>query len=159
MDQYEYTQDSARAGMVFGVMTDVENLVVPSGVVFEFGEAVFVDTGDEETAYKPDSTDASLVFAGVSIINHRCTRDTEEQYLGFREMDVLTVGQVYVPVASGIANVNCANKKAYVTHGIVDANYKKFTISSNGTYDIGAYFRSNVNADGLARVELTRGLN
>jgi hypothetical protein len=142
--------------MVFGVMTDVENLVVPSGVVFEFGEAVFVDVGDEESAYKPDSNDASLVFAGVSIINHRSTSETVEQYLGFREMDVLRVGEVYVPVASGITS--CANAKAYVVHGIVDANYKMFTTSSNGTYNIGAYFRSNV-ADGLARVELTRGLN
>jgi hypothetical protein len=158
MDQYEYTQDPARAGMVFGLATDVENLVVASGLTFEFGEAVFVDAGDEDSAYKPDSTDSSLVFLGVSIINHRCTRDTEEQYLEYREMDVLVEGEVYVPVASGITNVLCANKKAYVTHGIVDANYKKFTTSANGTYDIGGYFRSNANADGLARVEL-RGLN
>jgi hypothetical protein len=157
MDQYEYGQDIARAGMVFGLVTDVENMTVPSGVTFEFGEAVFVDEGNETDAFKPDSTDTSLKFLGISMLNHRCTKESEEQYLEYREMDVLVEGEIYVPVASGITN--CANQLAYVVDATGSTEYKEFTTVNNAnTYAIGGYFRSNVNADGLARVEL-RGLN
>lgn len=155
MDQYEYTQDSARAGLVFGIETDVEAKVVASGVTFEFGEPVFVDEGVEDIAYAGDSTDASLKFLGVAMISHRSYKDSEDQYVAFQEMNVLTEGEIYVPVASGITAT--ANKLAYVVNLISDADYNKFTTTSGSNYDIGGYFRSNPNADGLARVEL-RGL-
>jgi hypothetical protein len=155
MDQYEYTQDSARAGLVFGIETDVESKVVASGVTFEFGEPVFVDEGVEDIAYAGDSTDASLKFLGVAMISHRSYKDSEDQYVAFQEMNVLTEGEIYVPVASGITAT--ANKPAYVVNLISDADYNKFTTTSGSNYDIGGYFRSNPNADGLARVEL-RGL-
>lgn len=155
MDQYEYTQDSARAGLVFGIETDVEAKVVASGVTFEFGEPVFVDEGVEDIAYAGDSTDASLKFLGVAMISHRSYKDSEDQYVAFQEMNVLTEGEIYVPVASGITAT--ANKPAYVVNLISDADYNKFTTTSGSNYDIGGYFRSNPNADGLARVEL-RGL-
>lgn len=155
MDQYEYTQDSARAGLVFGIETDVESKVVASGVTFEFGEPVFVDEGVEDIAYAGDSTDASLKFLGVAMISHRSYKDSEDQYVAFQEMNVLTEGEIYVPVASGITAT--ANKPAYVVNLISDADYNKFTTTSGSNYEIGGYFRSNPNADGLARVEL-RGL-
>lgn len=155
MDQYKYTQDSARAGLVFGIETDVESKVVASGVTIEFGEPVFVDEGVEDIAYAGDSTDASLKFLGVAMISHRSYKDSEDQYVAFQEMNVLTEGEIYVPVASGITAT--ANKPAYVVNLISDADYNKFTTTSGSNYDIGGYFRSNPNADGLARVEL-RGL-
>lgn len=155
MDQYEYTQDSARAGLVFGIETDVESKVVASGATFEFGEPVFVDEGVEDIAYAGDSTDASLKFLGVAMISHRSYKDSEDQYVAFQEMNVLTEGEIYVPVASGITAT--ANKPAYVVNLISDADYNKFTTTSGSNYEIGGYFRSNPNADGLARVEL-RGL-
>lgn len=155
MDQYEYTQDSARAGLVFGIETDVEAKVVASGTTFEYGEPVFVDEGVEDVAYAGDSNDASLKFLGVAMISHRSYKDSEEQYVAFQEMNVLTEGEIYVPVASGITAT--ANKPAYVVDDQASGDYNKFTTSNSGTYAIGGYFRSNPNADGLARVEL-RGL-
>jgi hypothetical protein len=155
MDQYEYTQDSARAGLVFGIETDVENKVVASGQTFEFGEPVFVDEGVEDIAYPGDSTDTSLKFLGVAMISHRSYKDSEEQYVAFQEMNVLTEGEIYVNVASGITAT--ANMPAYVVDLTSSGDYNKFTTDSTDNYDIGGYFRSNPNADGLARVEL-RGL-
>jgi hypothetical protein len=89
------------------------------------------------------------------MISHRSYSDSEEQYVAFQDMNVLTEGEIYVPVASGITN--CANKPAYVVDIQASGDYNKFTTDSSNNYDIGGYFRSNVNADGLARVEL-RGL-
>jgi hypothetical protein len=147
-------QGTGIAGELFGTDYNIETKVVPSGVEFAFGEPVFVDAGDENTAYEPDSTDASLLFLGVAVISHRSYKDSEDKYVEYQDMNVVDRGEVYVAVASGI--INCANAPAYVTHGVVDANYKMFTTSSVGTYATGGYFRSNA-ADGIARVEL-RGL-
>jgi hypothetical protein len=155
MDQYEYTQDPARAGLVFGTETDVESKVVASGQTFEFGEPVFVDQGVEDVAYPGDSNDASLVFLGVAMISHISYRDSEEQCVAFQEMNVLTEGEIYVNVASGISA--CAHKPAFVVTNQSSGDYNKFTTASGSNYNIGGYFRSNPNADGLVRVEL-RGL-
>jgi hypothetical protein len=155
MDQYEYTQDPARAGLAFGIEYEAEAKVVPSGVTFEFGEPVFVDEGVEDVGYAGDSNDASLKFLGVTMISHRSYNDSEEQYVAYQDMNVLTEGVIYVPVASGITN--CANQAAYVIDDQSSGDYNKFTTTSGSNYDIGGYFRSNANADGLARVEL-RGL-
>lgn len=155
MTQYANSQDSARAGLAFGIDYEAEAKVVASGVTFEFGNPVCVDAGVEDVAYAPDSTDASLKFLGVAMISHRCYKDSEEQYIAFQEINVMTEGEIYVPVASGISN--CANQAAYLVHNKSSADYGKFTTSNSSTYDIGGYFRSNANADGLARLEL-RGL-
>jgi hypothetical protein len=157
MDQYVQTQDTARAGLMFGIDYDAETLVVPSGLVFEFGDPVFVDAGVEEYAFYPLSTDASLKFLGVAPISHRCYKDSVEQYIAYQDMNVVTLGTIWVPVASGISA--CANQAAYVVDLASDGNYKKFTTTNSAdTYATGAYFRSNANTDGLALVEL-RGLN
>lgn len=156
MDMYEYTQDPARAGLAFGIEYDAEAKVVPSGVSFGFGEPVFVDAGDEETGYPGDSNDASLKFLGVTMISHVSYRDSDEEYPAYQDMNVMTKGMIYVPVASGITN--CANQAAYIVDDQASGDYNKFTTSNSGTYDIGAYFRSNANADGLALVELAGGL-
>jgi hypothetical protein len=147
-------QDAGIAGSLFGTDYNIETKVVPSGLTFEFGDPVFVDAGDENTAYAPDSGDASLLFLGAAVVSHRSYKDSEDKYVEYQDMNVVDRGEVYVAVASGI--INCANAPAYVTHGKVDANYKRFTTSSNGTYATGGYFRSNA-ANGIARVEL-RGL-
>jgi hypothetical protein len=148
------SQDGSIAGMMFGTLGDIETKVVASGVTFEFGEAVFVDSGDENTAYEPDSTDGSLKFIGVAPISHRSYDGSEDQYIAFSDMNVLTKGQIYVAVASGLTTI--ANSAAYVINVTGNAQYKKFSTSSSNAYDIGGYFRSNV-VDGLARLEL-RGL-
>jgi hypothetical protein len=149
-------QDNDVAGAIFGTEMDIETKVVPSGVTFAFGSAVFVDAGDEEKAYVPDSTDGSLKFLGVAPISHRSYDGAEDVYVAFQDMNVLTKGQIYVTVASGLSAI--ANATAYVIDDLNDAQYGKFTtLNSAATYAIGGYFRSNV-ADGLARVEL-RGLN
>lgn len=157
MNQYEQTQDPARAGLMFGIDYNAETAVVPSGVTFEFGDPVFVDAGVVGVAYVPDSTDASLKFLGVAPISHRSYKDSEEQYVAYQDMNVITKGTIYVPVASGISA--CANQAAYVVDLISDGDYKKFTTTNSAaTYAVGGYFRSNVNDDGLALLEL-RGLN
>lgn len=156
MDMYEYTQDPARAGLAFGIEYDAEAKVVPSGVSFGFGEPVFVDAGDEDTGYAGDSNDASLKFLGITMISHVSYRDSDEEYVAYSDMNVMTKGVIYVPVVSGV--VNCANLPAYVIDDQASADYNKFTTSSSNNYDIGAYFRSNANADGLALVELVGGL-
>lgn len=148
------TQDANVAGAMFGSDFDIETKVVASGASFAFGDAVFVDEGVEDTAYEGDSTDTSLKFLGVAPISHRSYDGSEDEYIAFQDMNVLTRGKIYVHVASGLSAI--ANAAAYYTDAIVDANYGMFTTSSNGTYDIGGYFRSNV-SNGLALLEL-RGL-
>jgi hypothetical protein len=145
------TQDAGIAGTIFGSDFNIETKIVASGVTFEFGEAVFVDAGDEETGYAPDSSDASLKFLGVSVIS-----GYEDKYVDFSEMNVLTRGEIYVTVASGLTTI--ANQAAYVMDDKNDSKYKKFTTANvGGSYSIGGYFRSNVSG-GLARVEL-RGIS
>lgn len=142
------------AGMTVGVDMDIESKVVASGVDFEFGDPVFVDTGVEDTAYDGDSNDASLKFLGVAMISHRSYTDSEDKYVAYQEVNVLTKGMVYVNVASGLSAI--ANSAAYVVDDTTSGDYEKFTTSNSGTYDIGGYFRSNA-SNGVALVEL-RGL-
>ena len=142
------------AGMTVGIDLDIESKVVASGAEFSFGEGVFVDEGDADTAFEADVTDTSLKFLGVAVISHRSYDGSEDKYIGCQEINVLSKGMIYVPVSSGLSAI--ANLPAYLTHSKVDANYGNFTTSSASTYDIGGYFRSNV-ADGVALVEL-RGL-
>lgn len=148
MTQYQNTLDEMRAGTIFGPVLRAEAKVVPSGVTFEFGDPVFVDAANENQAFEPDSTDTSLHFLGVAILSH----NADNKYVEYQDMSVLGKGEIYVHVASGI--VNCANQPAYVGNLIGDAAYKKFTTSSSNAFDIGGYFRSNANADGIARVEV-----
>lgn len=155
MTQYQQTIDQMRAGTVFGVIEGCETKVVASGQTFEFGEPVFVDAGVEDIAYPGDSNDASLVFLGIAITSHRSYSTSAEQYVAFQDMNVLTEGEVYVYVASGITA--CANKPAYAVDNQSSDDYNKFSTSAGGNYDIGGYFRSNPNSDGLVRLEV-RGL-
>jgi hypothetical protein len=151
------SQDVARAGLCFGVgELEVETKVAASGVTFEFGEAVFVDAGVEDVGYAPDSIDTSLKFLGIARISQRSFVDSEGNYPPYSDMDVLTEGEIYVQVASGLSAI--ANAPAYVLDVTTDAQYQKFTTDSTAenVYDIGCYFRSNV-VDGLARLEV-RGL-
>jgi hypothetical protein len=152
-------QDAARAGLVYGSNnSNVETLIAASGVTFEFGEAVMVDTGVEDVGYAPDSTDASLKFAGIAIISQRSYTDSEGNYPPYSLLNVLSEGMVYVQTASGIS-ASTANQAAYVCDDKGSAtNYQKFTTDSSAgnIYDIGCYFRSNVDG-GLALLEV-RGL-
>lgn len=147
-------QDAGIAGSLFGTDYDIETKVVLSGVTFDFGEPVFVDAGVEDVAYAGDSNDASLKFLGVAVVSHRSYDGSEDQYVEYQDMNVVTRGQVMVPVASGLSTI--ANAPAYVVDDRSSADYNTFTTSNSGTYDIGGYFRSNA-SDGIARVEL-RGL-
>lgn len=150
------TQDAGIAGLLYGSALNIETKVVASGMTFAFGSAVFVDQGDEDTAYVPDSTDTSLKFLGVAVISHRSYIDSEDTYVAYQDMNVLEEGEIYVATASGLTTI--ANQPAYVVDLIGDANYGKFTTTNSGdTYSTGGYFRSNV-SNGLARLEL-RGLN
>lgn len=147
-------QDAGIAGSPFGTDYDIETKVVLSGVTFDFGDPVFVDSGVEDVAYTGDSNDDSLKFLGVAIVSHRSYDGSEDQYVEYQDMNVITRGQVMVPVASGLSTI--ANAAAYVVDDRTSVDYGKFTTSNSGTYDIGGYFRSNA-SDGIARVEL-RGL-
>lgn len=151
------SQDSARAGLCYGVGDlEVETKVAASGVTFEFGEAVFVDSGVEDVAYAPDSTDTSLKFLGIAIISQQSYVDSEGNYPPYSSVNVLTEGEVYVQVASGLTTI--ANQPAYVLDVTTDGQYQKFTTDSTAAdvYDIGCFFRSNA-SNGLARIEV-RGL-
>lgn len=149
------TLDARIAGQLYGVDYDIETKVVPSGVSFAFGAPVFVDAGDENTAYAPDSTDASLKFLGVACISHRSYDGSEDEYVDFQDMNVVTRGEIYVAVASGLTNI--ANAAAYVIDDAGEADFGKFTTANvEGSYSTGGYFRSNVEG-GLARLQL-RGI-
>jgi hypothetical protein len=96
------------------------------------------------------------LILGVSVISHRSYDGYEDKYVDFSEMNVLTRGEIYVTVASGLTTI--ANQAAYVMDDKNDSKYKKFTTANvGGSYSIGGYFRSNVSG-GLARVEL-RGIS
>lgn len=145
-------QQSNIAGGLYGVEPTISSLVVPSGVSFAFGDAVFVDAGDASKAYKADSTDASLAFRGVAVASHRSYNSVDDgSYIGYTDMNVLTEGEIYVVAASGISAV--ANLAAYVVNLISDGDYGKFTSSATNAIATGGYFRSNV-ADDLVRIEL-----
>lgn len=146
--------DHALAGLIYGLDYEVESLIAASGVTFEFGDPVFVDEEDESIAYEPDSTDASLHFAGIAIISQRSFADSEGEYPPYDTVNVLRKGKVWVTVASGITN--CAQKAAYVINLTSDADYKEFTSTSGSNYNCGCYFRSNAD-NGLAVLEV-RGL-
>jgi len=145
----------AKAGLIYGLDYEVESYVVPSGVTFDFGDPVFVDAGDENTAYKADSTDASLVFKGVAIISQRSFDSAQGDYPEYDSINVMVRGKVWVPVVSGV--VSCANAKAYVANVIATtSDYEKFTTSDSNSYDCGHYFRTNATG-GLAVLEV-RGI-
>ena len=149
------TIDAARAGMIYGIVDDIETLIVSSGAEFEYGDPVFVKQGEEEVAYEGNSGDATLVFAGVAVVSQKSSLTAAGKYEAYDEMNVLREGKVWVTVASGQTGV--ANKAAYVIHATGDSNYEKFTGSSSSTYDCGGYFRSNPTSDWLAVLEV-RGL-
>jgi len=147
--------DQAKAGFVYGLDHNIETRVVPSGTTFAFGDPVFVDEGDEAKAYKADSNDASLKFLGVAIVSQRSFNDSQGEYVAYDTMNVLTRGEVYVTVPSGLSSI--ANKSAYVIDDQSNDDYEKFTTTAAGNYDCGCYFKSNPNSDNLVRIEV-RGM-
>lgn len=144
--------DYARAGLVFGLDTEIETKIAASGVTFAFGDPVFVLNGDENTGYAGDSDLATLKFLGVAMISQRSFVGSEGEYPPFDVMNVVSKGEVYVPVASGLTTI--ANQAAYVYDDDTDAQYGLFTtLNSAATYGPVGYFRSNVSG-GLARVQI-----
>ena len=145
----------ARAGLVYGLTSEIETKIVASGVTVEFGKPVFVDAGVEDYGYLGDSTDASLLFLGVAVISQRSFVASEGEYPAYDSMNVLTEGEVWVPAASGVT----ANAAAYVVNVTTSDDYGKFGISTtSGIYATAVgYFRSNADG-GLVLVELSGGL-
>lgn len=144
--------DYARAGLAFGLETDVETKIAASGTTFEFGDPVFVKNGDEDTGYAGDSNASDLKFLGVAMISQRSFVESEGEYPAYDAMNVLYGGEIYVPVASGLSTI--ANQAAYVIDDQNDAQYGKFTTSNSGTYGPVGHFRSNV-SDSLARLQVS----
>lgn len=157
MAAYSYLS-GARAGLVYGLNTEIETKIVGSGVTVDFGDPVFVDEAVEDTGYLGDSTDSSLKFLGVAIISQRSFVTSEGEYPAYDAMNVLTEGEVWVPVASGVTA--CANKAAYAVNVTTADDYNKFGISTtSGIYATAVgYFRSNPNSESLALVQLSSGL-
>lgn len=147
---------AAKPGLIYGLKYEVETKLVGSGGEFAFGDPVFVDQADEDTAYPGDSTDVSLAFLGVAIITQKSTIDEAGGYAEYESMNVLTRGRVWVTVPDVITDI--ANMPAYVIVDQTDPDYGKFTSVSLGNYPTGGYFRTNPNAGHLAVVELN-GLN
>ena len=147
----------ARAGLVYGLNTEIETKIVFSGAAAQFGDAVFVDAGDEDIGYPGASTDTSLKFLGVAVISQRSFVGSEDEYPAYDSMNVLTEGQVWVTTVSGISAV--ANAAAYVVDLKTNGEYGNYGISTtSGIYSTAiGYFRSNVDG-GLALVQLSDGL-
>lgn len=145
--------DYARAGLMYGLDSEIETKIAASGVTFEFGDPVFVKNGDENTGFAGSSLLSTLKFLGVAIISQRSFKDSEGEYPPFDAMNVLTEGEVYVPVASGITTI--ANQAAYVFDNASGDQFGKFTtLNSADTYGPVGYFRSNVE-DSLARLQVS----
>jgi hypothetical protein len=150
--------DTMKAGLIYGLSYEAETKVVPSGKTFEFGEPVFVTTGDANSAYYPLSSDASLKFLGVAPISQRSSVDDEGAYEAYDDMNVVTEGIVTVNVHSGIASSSIANTLAYIQNVAASGQYKKFYNATGNSYATAVgYFRSNA-VGGLALLELTAGL-
>lgn len=129
-----------RAGVLDGLDHDYESRVALAA--FKFGDPVMFDAGNETSAYVPDSTDASLVFGGVAVINQRGDNTSVGEYAIKDMVSVCTEGKIWVRVPDALSG--CANKPAYVIDLIADGDYKKFTDTAGAnTYDPGCYFRSN----------------
>ena len=144
--------DPAKAGMFLGLTQNIESIV--ADVDFEFGDPVFVDEG-ANLGVAPDSTDASLKFAGVAAISQRSYVDSEGKYIAGDLVNVARGDKIYVPVIAG--ETGLTNKAAYIENDTTSPNYKKFTAVTVGNYATGGFFRSEI-INGVALVEL-RGLN
>lgn len=142
----------AKAGLIYGLDYEIETKIVPSGVTFDFGDPVFVDEGDEDKAYKANSTDVSLKFYGIAVISQRSSVDAQGDYPEYDTLNVMTRGKVWVPTVSGLGDV--ANKAAYVANVVATtADYEKWTDSSSASYNSGCFFRTNPLND-LAVIEV-----
>lgn len=150
------SMDYARAGLAFGLDHEIETRIAASGVTFEFGDPVYVKNGDEDTGFAGDSDLATLKFLGVAAISQRSFVASEGEYPPFDAMNVLSEGEVYVTVASGLTTI--ANQAAYVYDDDTNAQYGLFTtLNSAATYGPVGYFRSNAE-DSLARLQVGGGL-
>ena len=147
--------DAARAGLVYGLDIIVETKIVPSGVTVDFGDAIFVDAGEEDYGYLGDSGESDYKFLGVAMVSQRSFVDSEGEYPEYDAMNVLIEGEIYVTIASGLTSI--ANSAAYVIDDTTDDQYGAFTTSSSGTYGPVGYFRSNVSSS-LARLQVAGGI-
>lgn len=133
------SQRQAKKGMMAYHNNEIETAT--ADVQFSFGDPVFYDAGVPGTAYAPDSTDASLVFAGVAPSSEQSYRDSEGVYPADTDVNVLYQGVVWVEVPTG--ETATANKPAYCIHLTSDGDYKKFTTTVGTNYDTGAVFASD----------------
>ena len=147
--------DHAKPGLVNGLQRDVRTLAVQEDNSFDFGDPIFVRTGDEENAYVANNADATLHFAGVAILSHRSTKDSQDEYSEFDAMNCLVGGEVWVKVPSNLTNV--ANTPAYVIDDPTDDHYGMFTNVEGTNFPSSARFVSNpitVGDDTLALIRV-----
>lgn len=143
--------DVAKPGLTDGLQRNVRTLAVQEGDAFNFGDPVFVEEGDEVNAFVGDNANAVLKFAGVAIISHRATKDTQDEYSEFDALNCLEAGDVWVKVPSGLTIV--AQTPAYVVDDPADADYGLFTNVEGTNFPTGGHFRTNpitVGSDTLA---------
>jgi hypothetical protein len=112
-------------------------------------------TGGASQAGSTITYDTWAKFLGVSLFVQTGGYDYGAGTAKYEEGDavnVVTDGEIWVPVSVAVQD----KQPAYVIY-VSGATQKQFTNSNSGTYDIGAYFRSNRNAQNLATLEV-RGL-
>jgi len=143
--------DVAKPGLVDGLQRNVRTLAVQEDDAFGFGDPVFVEQGDEINAFVGDNANALLAFAGVAIISHRSTNETQDEYSEFDALNCLEGGDVWVKVPSGLTGI--AHTPAYVIDDPADEHYGYFTNEEGTNFPTGGYFRTNpvvVGDDSLA---------
>lgn len=149
--------DTAKAGMIDGLIYEIESLTVQDGETFDFGDPVFVQEGDEVNAHQGDNGSFDLVFAGIAVISQRSFVDNEGDYPEYDRLNCLSKGRAWAKVVSGLSGI--ANQAAYVVDDATSDDYGLFT-NVDTNYPTGGFFRSEpveVGDDELAIVEV-RGL-
>lgn len=112
-------------------------------------EAEITVTGGASQAAFTATATTGMKFVGIARHEELSCKDGTGFYPAGIPVNVMTRGQIYVPVAGG---AEAADKKpAYVALSGVDKG--KFTDEPSGNYDCGCVFRSG-SEDGLALVEV-----
>ena len=149
--------ERAKAGLLDGLNKEIETMSVQDGDSFDFGDPIFAKEGAAGVAEVGDTTDDTLIFAGVALISQRSYVEEQGEYVEYTPMNVLSKGRVWVKVPSGLSSIS--NTPAYVNDDSTDVDYGKFT-NETAYYHTGGFFRSEpiaVGSDYLAIVEV-RGL-
>jgi hypothetical protein len=135
--------DQVFPGMIEGREHNIESRIVKPVAGIQYGSAVFYDAADQEGAYAPDSTDASLLFAGVALNSLRADAKAgiANSYTQYDTINVVNRGEIWVRVPD--AETNTANKPVYLIHLTSDGDYGKFTSTAGTNYDTGCWFKPN----------------